>query len=95
MRSEIFLKRVNAAYTFLSSGKGLPEDIRPSRPRHRSSKGIKIDGMVIDKRSGKTIVSGKTYHSREVLKKCGFKWSQEDKIWWCYGTYSIEDYLGY
>ena len=92
------MQRVNVAYTFLSSCKGLPDDIRPSRPsrsRRRSSKGIKIDGMVIDKRNGKTIVSGKTFHSREVLKKCGFKWSQEDKIWWCYGTYSIEDYLGY
>jgi hypothetical protein len=79
--------RFDAAYTLLS---GIPGDIRPLP----SPSVINLGGVTVVKRDGKTVVSGNTFPIKQILKNCGFKWNKEDKVWWCYGAYSIENYLG-
>ena len=80
------MQRVNAAYTFLS---GMPDDFKPI-PRPSV---IDLGGVTIVKREGRTVVSGNTFPIKHILKRCGFKWSPENGVWWCYGAYSIEDCL--
>ena len=81
----VIMQSVNAAYTFLS---GMP-DVRPLP--HSSV--IDVGGVKIVKGDGKTIVSGDTFPIKQIFKEHRFKWNNEDKVWWCYGAYPIEDYL--
>lgn len=86
--AEAIMQRINVARDLLYR---MPDDVRPIP--HSSV--INLAGITIVKRDGKTLVSGKTFHSKEVLKSRGFKWSPENMVWWREGNYPIEEYLGY